>query len=260
MEQPVTPPRPKPLLREILFEYRSVIFSAFLLIYVLLLQRPLLGLVSEVSDLEKPNLWVAVLIIGVMVAEFIGLHLKMPAVFARIPPIRKDHPRKGEVAVYLVWPFHSFVTIFLISLAIPALGLKGNFWPLVVMGIAFAKEMYILLYAWGVFKFNIKPTPAGEFIGDALIFVWSMVAYTATWVYMSGKMELGKPSIEGEYFWQVYGGLLVFLMIFIPLKAPYLHEEFMLRRNRLRRWLFWGVFAANTVSAMLSFVFASGRW
>jgi hypothetical protein len=125
------------------------------------------------------------------------------------------------------------------------------------------KELYLLLY-FG-FKPRIKnlaephKLAVRELCGDALIFAWSAVAFTVTWVYAAVQT----PILRGNIVYviaQLAGAAFLFLMIFLPLRLLQFYEDWSLPRTRGQKLWGWLTLLANVIAAVGVMVFNIPRW
>lgn len=247
--------------RSILVEYRAVIFNAIFLIYILILQKPLLGIIKA-SDFKKPYPLLGAILVAVVIAEFIGLHLKVPMILRRARKSKSAEIR-GGCFMFLIWIFRMVINMFILILGIGALGIgpdagKGQTLFIILMFVSVIKDLYAIFYVSGIAKRG--GTDIGEFVGDLLILLWGMVSYTATWVYMSSGMDFFDVRGIGAIALELFAALLIFFIFFLPIQSVYMFEEAALPRNRRRSLFFWLGFTANVISAMLVLVSSSDKW
>ncbi len=266
MQEKVSRPVGQPSrFNEFLATWRGIIFNALLLVYILLIQKPFLGLVRESADMGHKNVPLGIFIFGLMLVQLAALFIKLPAVNARTGMSDTRKLPKGGWIIVLVWTVQMGLSINLVYAGLPALGIVGIGWAFLGTLIVIAKD-YLLIQslALGSLKVKYKVPRALEYAADFALFFFGLFAYTATWVYWSGKIKLETPpGIQGPDVVSFLLGVLIFLFCFPSIQGPYIQEEMALPRtseNRLRFWLFWGVLGANVVCAMLTFVFDKGKW
>jgi hypothetical protein len=246
--------------KEFFVTWRGIIFNALFLAYILVVQKPFLSLVRESADMGRRNVPLGIFIVGLMLVQLAALFIKLPAVIRRTGVSdARQIPRGGWVMV-LPWATQIALSIFLIYVGLPALGIPGVGWAFLGTAIVFAKDFFLIMsLALGSLKVKYKVSRLLEYSADAALFFFGLFAYTATWVYWSEKLRSETiPGVSGPSIVSFLLGLIIFLFCFPAIQGPYIQEVMSLPRTRVNRasfWLFWGMLAANILSAMLTFVF-----
>jgi len=241
-----------------------VVFNAVFFIYIFTAQWPLLRAVVRAMEGNQTNIGVGIILILVSFAELVGIHLKLPVVNLRIG--KRKIRRFG--LFFIIWVFHIVINMSLVLYGLKATGIFFDSDRLgwIAMAAAFfvvIKELYLLIYFQ--FKPRIKKQvtehqlQVREFWGDALIFCWSAVAFTVTWVYAATSMPIWGNSI-GFIIAQLFGVCFIFLMMFLPLRLLQFYEEWSLPRTKRQKAYSWLSLAANVAGAMIMLLINSPRW
>jgi hypothetical protein len=247
-----------------LFANRGVVFNAVFFIYIFTLQWPLLNAVARVMEQGQTAPLLGLVLIVVTFAELVGIHLKLPVLNHRIGKRKIKH----FWLFFIIWVFHIVVNMMLVLFGMSAFGLSPSSERLAWIPIGFAffvviKELYLLFYF--AFKPRIKnlaephKLALRELCGDALIFVWSAVAFTVTWVYAAVQT----PILRGNIVYviaQLAGAAFLFLMMFLPLRLLQFYEDWSLPRTRGQKLWGWLTLLANVTAAMGVMVFNIPRW
>lgn len=248
-------------LKNILINYRFAIFNALFVLYILFAQKPLLKQIYQASERGKPSVLLAVVMFVALAAEVAGIHLKFSAMLRRAPKEIKEKGRGGCI-LFVIWVFHMVVNMFLMIFAVSALGFgpdKEPMWLFITLAVvSVLKDLYLIFYAFGIAKAG--GSDIGEFVGEGLIFVWGVVAYTSTWVFLSAEMGFFSSAEPALIVMELSGALFIFFMFFLPIQVVYFHEQALQPRGFKSRLGFWLGFSATVISAMLSLVFGAERW
>lgn len=242
--------------------WRGVLFNALMLVYILAVQKPFLALVQESADMGHKNIPLGIFIFSLMLLQLAALFIKLPAVIRRTGITdTKKFPKDGWIIV-LVWVVQMGLSIFLVYVGLPALGIHGIGWAFLGTIIVVAKDYFLIQsLALGSLKVKYKVPRALEYLADFALLLFGLFAYTATWVYWSEKLRSETtPGVSGPSIVSFVLGLLFFFFCFPSIQGPYIQEVMALPRTRANRasfWLFWVMLAANVLCAMLSFVFGS---
>lgn len=243
---------------------RGIVFNLALLAYILIVQHPLLYAVIRAYERGRTNYFLGALMIFLIIAEKIGIHLKLPVLNYRL----RGNKTRHWWAIFIIWVFHIIINTMLLINAYTFfgwdLGAENAHWALLIGPFAVViAELYILIYFFLKPRVKKVDNPCKlmirEFTGDAIIFVWSAVTFTTTWVYLTSQPFIGSGS-----FWfvliQLLGVALIFLMMFLPLRLLYLYEEWSQPVTRKRRLWLWLTFAANVAGAMVVVYLNANLW
>lgn len=250
--------------KHLVYNYRGVLFNIAFFIYILTVQIPLVKAVSGVMEHGKINLLVGLLLILVTFAELVGIHLKLPVLNSRIG--------KGEIKrfalFFIIWVFHIIVNMSLVIFGLKAVGIFFDSEHMAWLAMVFAvfvvlKEIYLLMYFWAKPRLkkelSEKKLMTRELIGDVLIFCWSAVAFTVTWVY-GASSGLVQPGSILVIVLQLVGAILIFLMMFLPLRLLQFYEEWSIPRTRRQKLWSWLSLVLNILAALLILILNLPRW
>jgi hypothetical protein len=167
-----------------------------------------------------------VMILVLQVFEFIGLKWKSAAIFHRHTTVSMT--TNAGIGVFVLWIFHSAVSILLGITAFQAFGLsfdKDENWSLALILVIVLKELFLLAFLID-FR-DIKPAVPlwKETSADIFLFVFNAVAYITIWesIAFDPKSSLillrNNPAIQ----WiEGFAAILLFCMTILPLKIPWL--------------------------------------
>ncbi|MBD3287150.1 hypothetical protein GF359_10750 [candidate division WOR-3 bacterium] len=257
--------RRKPVtFRYLLYNYRGVLFNVLFFVYILTAKIPLVKTVAGVMELNQTNIVVGLILIVVTFAELVGIHLKLPVLNSRIG--------KGEIKrfalFFVIWVFHIVVNMSLVIFGLKAAGIffeneRLSWLPVVFAVFVVLKEIYLLMYFWARPRIKRKVPEARlvirELTGDALIFCWSAVAFTVTWVY-GASAGLVQPGNVLVIILQLVGAMLIFLMMFLPLRLLQFYEEWTTPRTKSQKLWTWLSLSASILAAILILILNLPRW
>lgn len=251
-------------IKDFFIRNRALVFNGLFFIYMFTGQIPLVNAVARIMEEGQRNLIVGFILIAVTFAEVVGIHLKLPVLNSRIG----ERKLKRLGWFFIIWVFHIVVNMMVTIVGLQAFGGWLGAETVTNLGVGFAffvviKEIYLLIYF--VLRPKIKKgTDPGkhqirELVGDVLIFTWSVIAFTTTWVYMASQGFI-RPGNAGYVLIQLLGACFIFLMLFLPLRLVQFYEDWSLPRTRRQKLFSWLSFAVNVIGAMIFLYLSLPRW
>jgi hypothetical protein len=89
-------------------------------------------------------------------------------------------------------------------------------------------------------------------LGDVCLLLFSTLGYTAVWEYVGISLPFNAHAGFAEYFWQLLGVLLYFMMVIPPLRAVYLLQNAIARVTRKQKLWTRFQFALTLAAAFFS--------
>lgn len=212
---------------------RQGVSLAFYL-YALLAAPPLARALKSALAESQPVYWPGVLLLVVLVLEPFGLRWKLQFLRRR----NADDGFQPEGPMLAFWSVtaiaHMIVTVFLGMLALDAWGAVGagpdetsTWWGVVIVALIL-KEFIELLAAGGQSRAREAPGHGKEHLSDLFLLAYGCVAYTAWW-----EAIVDVEALSGAGGWEKLALLPVlaalFLFFYLPMRLPFLLEEFYLR-------------------------------
>lgn len=208
------------------------------------------------ANRSGPALWLGVLLLLASLLEVRALPEKLRFVhFA----IRDRKPGDGgSIALFFLWMFHAVISVLVVVLAAREFGADVDtrdgtpdfpMWLSALMPVVVIKELYLLITIWGPGRElpasrYARPRSAERF-HDAVLIAYACLAYSVTWGMVSENALGGSNPMETAV--NTLAASLLFLMFYLPMRIPYLLEEWSFletRADRLR-------FAASLLTAMI---------
>jgi len=197
------------------------------------------SLKSVLAD-PQPILWLGLLILVVLLLEPFALHRKILFVRRRASDERRE-PQGSMLGIFsLAVIGHFMVTIFLGLLMLDCWGKIGTgtetgspwlAWTLVLL---ITKEFAALFTMGGKRVAREPPGHLQERVSDLVLLAFSCVAYTVWWEALVDLEEIAALSAGIRLALLPFLGLL-FLLVYLPLRLPFLMEEQYLQPVRGRK-------------------------
>jgi hypothetical protein len=208
--------------------------------YALFAAPPLARALREGMADSEP-MWIpGILLLAVLLAEPVGLYWKMR--FLR----RRNHDKSFDPQGPMLGMFsavgiaHVIVTMFLGLLVLDGWGAMGSgveeppAWGAGVLVLLILKEFAGLMAAGGQSVSRESSGHWKEGAADILLWAYGAVAYTAWWQVIVDMEEVGgAPFSQRLAMVPVLGGL--FLFFYLPMRLPFLLEEYLCNSARGRR-------------------------
>lgn len=221
-----------------LFAHQSTVYNGLFVLYLLVLQSPLLNASRAALQQEESVPVLGALILLVIILETFALPVKFNAL--RFHPSSLRHKDASLNTLGLIWVGHMVVTVFLGMIALVLLGfsIESNSPALALMPILVVKEL-----AMGGFLAGLadpakrRVSPPREAVANLFLFAFVCVAYTAAWQTFAVSPSVGTSAIELALMIPL--ALLTFYLLYIPMRFGFFAEElFIADTKRERRWLY----------------------
>jgi len=260
-----------------------VFFYLLFIGYLITIHPGLIERLSEAS-LSNPDPLLGWIFLLIPFLELVGFWLKYP-MLNRYAPERPSKPSNRIILVMVFLPIlHLAMSAFLFIVGTQIAGLQPEgdaplYWQLLyVVGffLMITKEAGFLTMFFSfsgmewtgsqryppdvlflrrlrrtVWEIKLKHV-FEDALGDAFLLVFSSLGYTALWEYTG----LSSPFRTGvgfwEYFYQVIGVLVYFMMVIPPLQAVYLLRDTIVRTTTRQKLWSGFQFALTVVAAFLS--------
>jgi hypothetical protein len=221
-------------------------------LYALLLAPPLARALKVALAGSEPVLWPGLLLLAVQILEPFGLHWKMRLLRRRNADSGFEPQNAMAGIFYAVGIGHVIVTVFMGMLALDAWGVLGvgadnvsGWWGAVIIALV-VKELVAFAAGGGQEVAREAPGHWKETAGDACLLCYGAVAYTAWWGALLdlGGMEWNSLG-ERLALMPVFAG--IFLFFYLPMRLPFLLEEFYLRQAAGRKARIWAELGIGAV-------------
>ncbi len=212
-------------------------------LYAFLL-APLLARALQAGLARPEPLWLpGGLLLAVLLLEPFGLRWKLQ--FLRRRNQEEGFTPEGSMlAVFSAAGIgHMIVTVFLGMIVLDCWGAVGGteeasgWWGTVIV-LLILKEFALLLVGGGKSLSRAPPGHGRELLADLTLLAYGAVAYTAWWGVLIdvGALEWNSPA-ERLGLMPVFAA--IFLFFYLPMRLPFLLEEYHLRPARGRRTRIW---------------------
>ncbi len=198
---------------------------------------------------DKPKPLLGILLFTVLILETVGLRWKSQALKDRALPEAFARPISG--LGYAAGIMHVLLVIFLGITALDTLGVMAEGYDdgaqAKWLGIAFcvllAKETVLMFLLAGEHRPGRSPAPWKETAADVFLLVFGCIAYTAFWESLIAIGEFDRSNLI-VYVVETLAVGLIFLIIYLPIRVPYLMEERYLgpaQGKKARLWFAMGM-------------------
>lgn len=220
-------------------EHRGFTINILLALYGLVLDPILSGPTHKVLFGGETNYTLAVVVFVVLLLELLATPYKISAVFYDLAEKGQSIPVDPETGLprdrfgtilFTSSLFRLAVSAYLITMMMAAVGIKelteNRILLFCCVGFVLIKEIvYFVLILWRIKR--PKPVAAWKVtLGDVFYALFYDFVFTVFW----GLMIVRDQTIRAEEGWSIVMGLilvsLVFCLVFLPIRLPYLIEEF----------------------------------
>lgn len=192
----------------------------------------------------EPQLVAGTIVFAVLLFESLGIHWKI--LFLRRRALEAGREPEGSMLGWFSTAVigHIMVTAFVVMLALDCCGFPGGAemtpWVGGILIGFIAKDFLVLFTSGGKSVSREPPGHPKEWIADVLMTLFACVAYTAWWESLLDLNELGEAgvSLAMRFVLAPFLGL-IYLLVYLPLRLPFLLEEYYLNgvEGRKRRIL-----------------------
>ncbi|MGC9357593.1 MAG: hypothetical protein ACP5GX_07000 [Anaerolineae bacterium] len=266
-----------------LLKNRGIFFYLLFIGYLVVIHPGFINRLSETS-LSNPDPLLGWVLLLLPFLELVGFWLKYPYLARHV----RNYPQKRSnwtIMVMVLLPvFHLGMSAFLFIVGTQIAGLQPRgdaawYWQLLyVVGffLVIIKELVFLLMFFlvgGMEWTRDQPYPPDvlllkrlrkkvqeirlnhlieDTVGDVLLLIFSSLGYTALWEYIGMSSPIYMRGGFWDFFFQLLGLLIYFMMIIPPLQAVYLLQDTIVRTTRVQKLWSAFQFAMTLVAAFLS--------
>ena len=266
-----------------LLKNRGVFFYLLFIGYLITIHPGLIARLSEAS-LSDPDPFFGWIFLLIPFLELAGFWLKYPLLthFARNYPLKYSNWTIVVMVLLPILHLGMSALLFIVGTQIAGLQPKGNapwYWQLlyaVGFFLIIIKEAGFLLifFSFGGIKWTAKQQYPPEILllkrlrktiqeiqlkhlfedtlGDVFLLIFSSLGYTALWEYIGMSSPFYTSVGFWEYFYQLIGVLIYFMMAIPPLQAVYLLQDTIVRTTKRQKLWSKFQFALTLVAAFLS--------
>lgn len=229
--------------------FQGILFNLLFIVYLWLFQPQMTQKMTLVAKHGGQDAFLGWVLIFASVLETAGLFLKAPRLKQRIA--ENPHNNRNWILVgWAVWIPHIAITIFILFMIMQSFGMPIDpevRYPDFVIFIFFVVIVKELFLVYGVYwldnqvgdgKFLGRESPPDQtvirwsWLGDLLIFPYSVLAFTAFWeLFVSGIPFTWKYIFDGVV--EILSASLLFLFAYATSRSIYIIEEWALARTRL---------------------------
>ncbi|HPC19471.1 MAG: hypothetical protein KBC66_03045 [Kiritimatiellae bacterium] len=210
-------------------------------LYALLGAPPLARALKAGLEQADPRWWPGALLFAILLLEPFGLRWKLQ--FLRRRNADEGFVPQGPMLAF--WSVttiaHVIVTMMVGMLALDAWGAVGSgaddasgWWGGVMVALIL-KEFIGLIAAGGRSRARRVPGHWQEHLADLLLLAYGGVAYTAWWEAIMDLEALGAGTL-GPRLALLPVLAVLFVFLYLPMRLPFLLEEFHLRPSAGRKW------------------------